>query len=83
MVGENSLMMMDFFDRSHAPAWERSPGRSSVQSVKIVMGRARYQDDIAASGLMLSPSTRYARASLAAFPRRSVGTIVKSAQHRI
>jgi len=39
------------------------------------MGLIRFQDYIAASGHMLSPSTRDAGASPAAFPRWSVGTI--------
>ncbi len=71
------------FDRSHAPAWEHSPGRSSVHLGTIVMRLVRFQDDIAAYGDMLSPSTWDAGASLAAFPRWSVGTIVKFAQHKI
>ena len=71
------------FDRSHALAWEPSRGRSGVQLGTIVMGLVRFWDDIVASGHIFSPSTRDARASLAAFPRRSVGTIVKSAQHKI
>ncbi len=47
------------------------------------MGLVRFQDDMVASGYIFSPSTRDAGASLAAFPRWSVGTIVKSAQHKI